>query len=56
VVAIPARDILVTTGTAHADGLTKLRWVVDTIWERGDHLLTRNLLVRRQDEWQVFNG
>jgi hypothetical protein len=54
VAAIPARDILVVTGTAHPDGLAKLRWVVETVWENGDHLLTRSLLVRRQDEWQVF--
>lgn len=56
VAAVPARDILVVTGTAHPDGLAKLRWVVDAVWEKGDHLLTRNLLVRRQNEWQVFAG
>ncbi len=54
VVTVPARDILVATGTAHADGLAKLRWVADRIWEGTDHLLTRDLLVRRDGEWSVF--
>ncbi|HEX2315916.1 MAG TPA: DUF1444 domain-containing protein [Thermomonospora sp.] len=32
VVAIPARDLFVATGTGHPDGIDKLRWVVDQIW------------------------
>ncbi|SEG56121.1 hypothetical protein SAMN04489712_106286 [Thermomonospora echinospora] len=32
VVAIPARDLFVATGTGHPDGVEKLRWVVDQIW------------------------
>lgn len=37
VVAIPARDMFVATGTGHLDGVDKLRWVVDQIWSDDRH-------------------
>jgi uncharacterized protein YtpQ (UPF0354 family) len=54
VVAIPDRDMLVATGTGHADGLEKLRSTVDDIWPGADHPLTQRLLVRRAAQWQIF--
>jgi hypothetical protein len=54
VVAIPDRDMLMATGTGHADGLAKLRSMVDDIWPGADHPLTQRLLVRRAAQWQVF--
>jgi Protein of unknown function (DUF1444) len=54
VVAIPDRDMLMATGTGHADGLAKLRSMVDGIWPGADHPLTQRLLVRRAAHWQVF--
>jgi uncharacterized protein YtpQ (UPF0354 family) len=68
VVAVPARDALVASGTGHPDGLEKLRWAVDRVWSdsrpgasaeslTGAHpqpLLTRDLLVRRDGAWQVL--
>jgi hypothetical protein len=54
VVAIPDRDMLVATGTGHADGLAKLQSMVDDIWPGADHPLTQRLLVRRAAQWQVF--
>jgi hypothetical protein len=56
VVAIPDRDMLVATGTGHADGLAKLQSMVDEIWPGADHPLTRSLLVRRAGEWQLFEA
>ena len=54
VVAIPDRDMLVATGTGHADGLAKLQSIVDEIWSGADHPLTQRLLVRHAAQWQVF--
>lgn len=54
VVAIPDRDMLMATGTGHADGLAKLQSMVDDIWPGADHPLTQRLLVRRAAQWQVF--
>jgi hypothetical protein len=57
VVAAPARNVLVATGTGHPDGLAKLRWIVDQVWsgiEERALLLTRELLVRRQDRWELY--
>ncbi|WP_119727573.1 DUF1444 family protein [Thermomonospora amylolytica] len=76
VVALPARDLFVATGTGHPDGIDKLRWVVDQIWAderylppegeriaglppggpvpgRASLLLTRELLVRRGNSWEI---
>lgn len=37
VVAVPARDLFVASGTGHPDGVEKLRWVVDQIWADNRH-------------------
>lgn len=55
VVAMPARDVLVASGTAHQDGLGELRRTVQRVWSAGDdRLITRELLVRRRGEWAVL--
>jgi hypothetical protein len=82
VVAVPARDLFVASGTGHPDGIEKLRWVIDQIWsdsrqavaahgfqgvavhggeipesaagERPHLLLTRELLRRRGDSWDIL--
>lgn len=68
VVAVPARDVFVASGTGHPDGVDKLRWAVAQVWaDRGDTggdpawdvpagtLLTHELLVRRGGSWDVLN-
>jgi uncharacterized protein YtpQ (UPF0354 family) len=54
VVAVPARTLFVATGTGHRDGLEKLRLTVDRVWSGGDHLLTRDLMVRRRGSWEIL--
>ncbi|MFC6887322.1 hypothetical protein [Actinomadura yumaensis] len=68
VVATPARDVFVASGTGHPDGIDKLRWAVAQVWseDRGDadadpawdvpagSLLTHRLLVRREGGWEVL--
>ncbi|GAA3239354.1 DUF1444 domain-containing protein [Actinocorallia longicatena] len=51
VVGVPARDVFTATGSDDEQGLAKLRWVADRVWARGDHLLIRELLVRRDGAW-----
>ena len=51
VVGVPARDVFTATGSRDVQGLAKLRWVADRVWARGDHLLSRRLLVRRDGGW-----
>jgi uncharacterized protein YtpQ (UPF0354 family) len=58
IVAVPSRDVLVVSGTEVTGGVDTLRGAVRRVWEnpRMDSklLLTRSLLVRRGDSWQVF--
>ncbi|GAA4084318.1 MULTISPECIES: DUF1444 domain-containing protein [Actinomadura] len=67
VVATPARDVFVASGTGHPDGVDKLRWAVGQVWAegRGDdgdpawdvppgQMLSRDLLVRRGDAWEIL--
>ncbi|MFD0687771.1 DUF1444 domain-containing protein [Actinomadura fibrosa] len=69
VVAAPARDVFVASGTGHPDGVDKLRWAVAQVWaeDRGEgadpvwdvppgSLLTHQLLVRRTGGWEVMPG
>jgi uncharacterized protein YtpQ (UPF0354 family) len=55
VIAVPARDVLVASGTGHEDGLAELRRTVERVWAAGgERLVTRDLLVRHQGDWQAL--
>ncbi len=52
VVGVPARDVLMVTGTESPSGLAKTRRAVERVHFAGDeHLLSKQLLVRRQGDW-----
>lgn len=68
VVATPARDVFVASGTGHPDGIDKLRWAVAQVWAEGrsegdggpgwkvppGQMLSRDLLVWRGGAWDVL--
>jgi uncharacterized protein YtpQ (UPF0354 family) len=55
VVGVPARDVVVVTGSQSRQGLDKAKRAVDRVFFAGDqHLLTRQLLVRRDGGWETF--
>jgi uncharacterized protein YtpQ (UPF0354 family) len=55
VVGVPARDVVIVTGSLSPPGLDKARRAVDRVFFAGDqHLLARELLVRRPGGWEVF--
>jgi hypothetical protein len=56
VVAVPARDVLLITGSESAAGLAKASRCVDRVFFAGSHqLLIQDLLERRGNRWQVFD-
>jgi uncharacterized protein YtpQ (UPF0354 family) len=55
VIGVPARDVVIITGSQSRSGLAKVERAVDRIFfAGGEHLLLRDLLVRRDGEWEVF--
>ncbi|WP_432986183.1 hypothetical protein [Dactylosporangium sp. CA-233914] len=55
VVGVPARDVVIVTGSQSPPGLAKVRRAVDRVFFAGDrHLLSRKLLVRRRGIWEPF--
>jgi uncharacterized protein YtpQ (UPF0354 family) len=57
VVGVPARDVVIVTGSRSDQGLDKARRAVDRVFFAGDeHLLTRQLLVRQNGGWLAFPG
>lgn len=55
VVGVPARDVVIITGSQSRPGLAKARRAVDRVFFAGDeHLLSQDLLVRREREWLPF--
>ncbi|WP_433056923.1 hypothetical protein [Dactylosporangium sp. CS-033363] len=55
VVGVPARDVVIVTGSQSPPGLAKVRRAVDRVFFAGDrHLLSRKLLVRRRGIWEQF--
>jgi hypothetical protein len=56
VVAVPARDVLLVTGSESAAGLAKASRCVERVFFAGSHhLLIQDLLARRDNRWQVFD-
>jgi hypothetical protein len=55
VIGVPARDVVIVTGSQSQSGLEKARRAVDRVFFAGDqNLLTRRLLVRRGGAWEPF--
>jgi uncharacterized protein YtpQ (UPF0354 family) len=55
VVGVPARDVVVITGTGAPQGLARARRAVDRVFfAGGPHLLSRDLLVWRRRAWEVL--
>jgi uncharacterized protein YtpQ (UPF0354 family) len=57
VVAVPARDVILATGTEVPGGIESLEHVADRAWQRAERRLqlTRSLLVRRDKSWHLFD-
>lgn len=56
VIGLPARDVAIITGSESKAGLEKAKRAVDRVFFAGDdHLLTRDLLVRRHDSWEPLH-
>jgi uncharacterized protein YtpQ (UPF0354 family) len=57
VVGVPARDVVVVTGSRSADGLASAKRTVERVFSAGDQfLLSRHLLVRRDSGWHRFTS
>jgi uncharacterized protein YtpQ (UPF0354 family) len=55
VIGVPARDVVIITGSRSRAGLEKARRAVDRVFfAGGPHLLARDLLVRRSNDWEPF--
>lgn len=55
VVGVPARDVVIITGSESRPGMEKARRAVDRVFfAGGQHLLSRDLLVWRHGEWLPF--
>jgi uncharacterized protein YtpQ (UPF0354 family) len=55
VVGVPARDVVIVTGSQSAPGLDRARRAVDRVFYAGGRqLLIRDLLVRRGGSWAVL--
>jgi uncharacterized protein YtpQ (UPF0354 family) len=57
VIGVPARDVVIVTGSRSPAGLAKARRAVDRVfYAGGQHLLLRDLLIRRDREWDIYSG
>ncbi len=55
VVGVPARDVVIITGSRSRTGLDKaMRAVERVFYANGPNLLVRDLLVWQEGEWQLF--
>jgi uncharacterized protein YtpQ (UPF0354 family) len=54
VASVPARDVLMFTGSGSAEGLQELRQGVEKVQKDSSHLISKTLLVRRAGRWEKF--
>jgi uncharacterized protein YtpQ (UPF0354 family) len=56
VVGVPARDVVIVTGSQSRPGLERVRRAVNRMFFAGDrHLLTRHVLIRRGGVWEIMS-
>jgi hypothetical protein len=56
VVGVPARDVVIVTGSQSGAGMEKVRRCVERVFfAGGEHPLSRSLLVRRGGAWEPFD-
>jgi hypothetical protein len=56
VVGVPARDVVIVTGSQSGAGMEKVRRCVERVFfAGGDHPLSRHLMVRRGGAWEPFD-
>jgi uncharacterized protein YtpQ (UPF0354 family) len=57
VIGVPARDVVILTGSRSESGIAKARRAVDRVFfAGGPHLLLHDLLIRRDGDWDVYSG
>jgi uncharacterized protein YtpQ (UPF0354 family) len=57
VIGVPARDVVILTGSRSQSGLAKARRAVDRVFfAGGPHLLLRDLLIRWRGHWDIYSG
>ncbi|MBO0867342.1 MAG: hypothetical protein J2P15_02150 [Micromonosporaceae bacterium] len=55
VIGVPARDVVIITGSRSPSGIAKVQRAVDRIFlAKGEHLLLRDLLTWRGGRWDLF--
>jgi uncharacterized protein YtpQ (UPF0354 family) len=55
IVAVPARDTVLFTGSANAKGLQEIREAAKSVVTTGHHVITETLLKRVDREWKLFS-
>jgi uncharacterized protein YtpQ (UPF0354 family) len=55
VAAVPARDVLLFTGSESPEGLAAIRTRATDIARNGDHVISETLLRRRDGRWSAFD-
>ncbi len=56
IVGVPARDVVIVTGSQSGPGLEKAKRCVERVYfAGGENLITRGLLVRRGGTWEPFD-
>ncbi len=56
VVAVPTRDLLLVTGSQDADGIEKVKSMVEQAWTAGSYKLTQKLFVYRNGKFNEFTA
>lgn len=57
VIGVPARDVVILTGSRSPSGIAKAQRAVNRVfYAGGPHLLLHHLLVRRHRGWEVYSG
>jgi len=56
VIAVPARDILCFSKSSSAAGIAEMRAAIERVWPTGNHLISRELFLRRGQQWVAYES
>ncbi len=55
IACVPARHLVLISGTAEPGALEEMRRAARRIEESGDHLISSTILIRKEGRWEAFN-
>ncbi len=54
IIGVPARDLLMITGSNNTNGINRIKETIKEVQETGDHVISKHLFIRKDQKFEVY--